>query len=88
VNKNEKNIKTEEILKMLKKGEVFTKYGNNGSPHPRLVQLTQDEKKIVWRKITGCNIFCKTRSINLSDVTKHFFLYLIKFYSLLIINLM
>ncbi len=68
INKSENNIKAEEIYKMLKKGEVFTKYGNKGTPHPRLVQLTQDEKRIIWRKVTGCNIFCKTRSINISEV--------------------
>lgn len=68
INKNDKNIKAEEILKMLKKGEIFTKYGNKGRPHPRMVQLSQDEKKLIWRKVTGCSLFCKTRSINLSDV--------------------
>jgi len=81
--KNEKNIKTEEILKMLKAGEVFIKYGNKGRPHHRLVQLSQDEKRIVWRKISGCNIFCKSRSINLSDV---YFLLKLNFFSTKIIS--
>jgi len=72
--KNEKSIKAEEILKMLKTGEIFIKYGNKGRPHPRLVQLSQDEKRIVWRKVSGCNIFCKTRSINLTDVIDYFYL--------------
>ena len=81
--KNEKNLKTEEILKMLKQGEIFIKYGNKGSPHPRLVQLSQDEKRIVWRKISGCNIFCKIRSINLADVVIYLILKFNLFISIL-----
>ena len=66
--RGDKNIKTEEIIKMLKKGESFIKYGNKGNPHTRLVQLTQDEKKIIWKNNTGCKIFCHIKSINVSDV--------------------
>jgi hypothetical protein len=37
---------------MLKKGETFIKYGKYGKPHERFVFLTEDEKRIVWRRLS------------------------------------
>ena len=66
--KNEKNVKSDEMLKMLKEGQIFIKYGNKGTPHKRLVQLSLDGTKILWRKMNSCNIFKRNRSINVADV--------------------
>lgn len=56
---------------MLKLGETFTKYGKKGNPHKRLIKLSDDEKRLIWKNISGCNILCKQRSINLADVNKN-----------------
>ena len=67
---NEKNINIEEIISMLQKGEMFIKYGKKGSPHKRYVKLSNDGKCIMWRNMTGCNIFTKIKQIKISEVIK------------------
>lgn len=55
-------IEGEELLKDLKKGEIFIKFGESGSPHPRLVRLTEDENKIIWARLSFCSkLFSKTK---------------------------
>lgn len=61
-------MKGEEIISMLKKGEVFTKYGKHGDPHPRMVKLSEDEKKIMWFTLGSCSIFKKTKFIEVSEI--------------------
>lgn len=60
---------------MLKGGETFTKYGKKGNPHKRLIRLSDDEKTLIWKNVSGCNILCKPRSINLTDVYKYMIFY-------------
>ena len=60
--------KGEVIIKMLKSGEIFIKYGKYGDPHPRNVKLSEDEKKLYWYSSGGCNIFKKMKFIEISDI--------------------
>ena len=53
---------------MLKLGQVFTKYGNYGTPHTRFVQLSQDEKKLTWSSIGGCRFFRAVKSIDVNNI--------------------
>jgi hypothetical protein len=61
-------MKGEEIISMLKNGEVFTKYGKHGDPHPRMVKLSEDEKRIMWFTLGSCSLFKKTKFIEVSDI--------------------
>jgi hypothetical protein len=62
------DIKGEEVISMLKKGETFTKYGNFGQPHPRVIRLTVDEKRLEWFDKSSCNIFKKAKFIEVSEI--------------------
>ena len=61
-------MKSDEIIKLLKTGQVFIKYGNYGNPHYRLVKLTDDEKKLTWEAISSCSIFSRTKYLATIDV--------------------
>lgn len=63
-----KELKPEEMLSLLKKGENFVKYGNYGNPHIRFVQLTEDEDRLIWKPISSCSFLRSTRSIDTIDV--------------------
>jgi hypothetical protein len=59
---------------------MFIKYGKKGTPHKRYVKLTDDGRYIIWRNISGCNIFSKINQIKLTDVNINIninFIYLI-----------
>jgi hypothetical protein len=83
--KNEKNINLEEIISLLQKGEMFTKYGKKGTPHKRFVKLTDDRRFLIWRNMSGCNIFSKINQIKLTEVNIIYKI-ILKFYLLLIID--
>lgn len=61
-------MKGEEIIELLKAGEVFIKYGNYGNPHLRVVKLTEDEKRLTWYTQSSCSIFKKVKFLEVTDV--------------------
>ena len=61
-------LKGEEILRMLKFGETFIKYGNSGDPHHRIVKLSDDEKFLIWNSASGCRLFKKNKFIEIIDI--------------------
>lgn len=65
---NSNDIKGEEILRMLKHGEIFIKYGNFGDPHPRIVKLSEDEKRLIWHSTGSCTFFKKNKFVEISDI--------------------
>lgn len=68
---NENNcsdLKLDDFLMILKKGEIFVKYGNYGNPHLRFVQLTDDEERLIWKPISSCSFFKSTHYIETTDV--------------------
>jgi hypothetical protein len=65
---NGSDLKLDDFILTLKKGEIFVKYGNYGNPHLRFVQLTDDEEKLIWKPISSCSFFKSTRSIETIDV--------------------
>jgi hypothetical protein len=61
-------IKRDDLLTPIKEGTVFTKYGEYGKPHSRMVKLSQDEKRLIWYPIDGCGIFKSTKSLEVSEI--------------------
>jgi hypothetical protein len=66
--KNNSEMKPEDFLLLLKKGEIFIKYGNYGNPHLRFVQLTEDEDRLIWKTISTCSFLRSARSIDTIEV--------------------
>lgn len=62
----------ESIIKLLKEGEEFTKYGNDGDPHTRFVFLSKDEKSICWKK-NGISLFSKEGSIPVNELKQCYY---------------
>lgn len=58
----------EEYLPMLQQGQIFLKYGNYNTPHERFFQLSQDKKKLLWNKVSGCKIFSPSKSITVDKM--------------------
>ena len=58
----------EEYLPMLQQGQIFLKYGNYSTPHERFFQLSQDKKKLLWNKVSGCTIFSPFKSISVDKM--------------------
>lgn len=54
-------LKSHEIINLLKTGQNFIKYGNYGNPHLRFVKLSDDEKKLTWEAISSCSMFNRTK---------------------------
>lgn len=57
----------DELVEMLKHGEMFMKYGRNGKPHQRFVILSKDEKRITWRPM-GCSCFSREKYLETMKV--------------------
>ena len=63
------NINKEEMIKILRKGEIFLKYGKRGKPHLKFVKLSDDGTEIRWRYKSVCaNIFNRTKSIPIGEI--------------------
>jgi hypothetical protein len=62
------DLKCNDNLKILKQGEVFTKYGKYGNPHLRFVKLTDDERRIVWHPVSGCGLLSRPKFLEVSEV--------------------
>lgn len=74
VNKSEvdENLnKSEDLINMMKKGEVFTKYGRHGEPHPRIISISPDLSKITWKVPSACSMFTPVKQIEVIDVNAH-----------------
>lgn len=65
--KEENKFNGEDLIKMMKKGDSFTKYGRGGNPHLRIVYLSEDEKSIKFKAV-NCGIFSGEKSIEINDV--------------------
>jgi hypothetical protein len=61
------HINTDELISILKAGDVFTKYGRSGNPHKTFVQLSQDEKRIIWKPYK-CTCFSRKRYMDTDSV--------------------
>jgi hypothetical protein len=61
----------EDLLHVLKRGDVFMKYGHSGKPHKAFVQLTEDEKRIIWKPLV-CTCFKRNRYID-TDTVRSFY---------------
>jgi hypothetical protein len=61
-------LKSDEIIKLLKAGQTFIKYGNYGNPHIRFVRLSEDEKTLTWEAISSCSIFNRTKCLETINV--------------------
>ena len=59
---------TEEMINLLKQGEIFLKYGETGTPHYRLVQLSKNEDKFTWRTVSSCSFSFSFHHIETIDV--------------------
>jgi hypothetical protein len=57
------------LLTLLRQGEIFTKYGNKGNPHPRFVKLVDNDTKIVWKQLNVCSLFRKRKYIEVSQIS-------------------
>ncbi len=71
VPKKEKNIafNPENLLKILKKGEIFKLYLPNGkSPEEKLIYLSSNERHIIW-KTTKCSFFNREKSVETDKLT-------------------
>jgi hypothetical protein len=68
-------LKSDEIINLLKIGQTFIKYGTYGNPHIRFVKLSDDEKKLTWEVISSCSLFSRTKYLETINVTKSFILY-------------
>jgi len=67
-------VKYDEMMKMLIKGEVFTKYAKFGDPHLRQIFVLPDLSKIVWKVTSGCNIFTPLKEMEIDDVILLFYI--------------
>lgn len=65
---NFNEINAKEMISLLKQGDNFTKYGSYGQPHFRFVKLSDDENRIIWMANAGCNIFTKTKFIEVAHL--------------------
>jgi len=61
--------RSEEMYKMLIKGEIFTKYGKHGEPHLKVISVTPDLSKVMWRVPTACQILTPIKQIEVIDVS-------------------
>jgi hypothetical protein len=55
--------KGEAMLELLRRGEMFTKYGNKGTPHLRFVKLVEGDSKIIWKELNMCSIIKRIKCI-------------------------
>jgi hypothetical protein len=60
--------KGESMLETLRRGEIFTKYGNKGNPHLRFVKLTDNDTKIIWKEINVCSLLKRNKYLEVRDL--------------------
>ena len=60
--------KSEEMIKMLVKGEIFTKYGKFGEPHLKVISVTPDLSKIIWKVPSACSLVTPLKEMEVIDV--------------------